>query len=223
MSTGPDAILEEPLQIQDGLARVPDRPGIGLRWRSEAVKALSLDRLAIIASAIPRCPHSFASDQISFTPVALRIARRGLARELEQMPKEISKWPRRNGLAARKRQKANVQAPWPLADDTADRPLRPGHLEISFGICSRRFGPGALRKLGASASAGGPLKKRAFPHHARLLGRFAQSGPSVDQICSFFFGKSRCGSCLASSASTAGRVLLITPYDKPFKLNPFSL
>jgi hypothetical protein len=25
-----DAILEEPLQIQDGLARVPDRPGIGL-------------------------------------------------------------------------------------------------------------------------------------------------------------------------------------------------
>jgi mandelate racemase len=38
-----DAILEEPLQIQDGLARVPDRPGIGLTWRSEAVKALSLD------------------------------------------------------------------------------------------------------------------------------------------------------------------------------------
>ena len=39
-----DAILEEPLQIQDGLARVRDRPGIGLTWRSEAVKALSLDR-----------------------------------------------------------------------------------------------------------------------------------------------------------------------------------
>ena len=39
-----DAILEEPLQIQDGLARVPDRPGIGLTWRSEAVKALSLER-----------------------------------------------------------------------------------------------------------------------------------------------------------------------------------
>jgi len=38
-----DAILEEPLQIQDGLAHVPDRPGIGLIWRSEAVKALSLD------------------------------------------------------------------------------------------------------------------------------------------------------------------------------------
>ncbi len=46
MSTGPtrSSILEEPLQIQDGLARVPDRPGIGLTWRSEAVKALSLDR-----------------------------------------------------------------------------------------------------------------------------------------------------------------------------------
>ncbi len=39
-----DAILEEPLQIQDGFARVPDRPGIGLTWRSEAVKTLSLDR-----------------------------------------------------------------------------------------------------------------------------------------------------------------------------------
>jgi mandelate racemase len=39
-----DGILEEPLQIQDGLARVPDRPGIGLTWRSEVVKALSLDR-----------------------------------------------------------------------------------------------------------------------------------------------------------------------------------
>ena len=39
-----DAILEEPLQIQDGLARVPDRPGIGLTWKSEAVKALSLGR-----------------------------------------------------------------------------------------------------------------------------------------------------------------------------------
>ena len=38
------AILEEPLQIQDGLARVPERPGIGLTWRTEAVKALSLDR-----------------------------------------------------------------------------------------------------------------------------------------------------------------------------------
>ena len=39
-----DAILEEPLQIQDGQARVPDRPGIGLAWRAEAVKALSMDR-----------------------------------------------------------------------------------------------------------------------------------------------------------------------------------
>jgi mandelate racemase len=37
-------ILEEPLQIQDGFARVPDRPGLGLGWRAEAVKALSMGR-----------------------------------------------------------------------------------------------------------------------------------------------------------------------------------
>jgi mandelate racemase len=36
-----DAILEEPLQIQGGFARVPDRPGTGLRWRPEALKAAS--------------------------------------------------------------------------------------------------------------------------------------------------------------------------------------
>jgi mandelate racemase len=39
-----DAILEEPLQIVAGFARVPDRPGIGLTWRPEAVKSLALDR-----------------------------------------------------------------------------------------------------------------------------------------------------------------------------------
>ncbi|HEX9401569.1 MAG TPA: enolase C-terminal domain-like protein [Anaeromyxobacter sp.] len=39
-----NAILEEPLRIQDGCACIPDRPGIGLAWRAEAVKALSLDR-----------------------------------------------------------------------------------------------------------------------------------------------------------------------------------
>jgi mandelate racemase len=39
-----DAILEEPLQIEDGFAHIPDRPGIGLTWRPEAVKALALDR-----------------------------------------------------------------------------------------------------------------------------------------------------------------------------------
>jgi mandelate racemase len=37
-----DSILEEPLQIQDGFARMPDCPGIGLTWRPEAVKALAL-------------------------------------------------------------------------------------------------------------------------------------------------------------------------------------
>jgi mandelate racemase len=39
-----DAILEEPLRISDGFARVPDRPGLGLAWRREAVEALALDR-----------------------------------------------------------------------------------------------------------------------------------------------------------------------------------
>lgn len=39
-----DAILEEPLRIEDGCARVPDRPGVGLAWRPEAVRALALGR-----------------------------------------------------------------------------------------------------------------------------------------------------------------------------------
>jgi mandelate racemase len=38
-----DAILEEPLRIEDGYAHVPDRPGIGLRWKLDAVKAFALD------------------------------------------------------------------------------------------------------------------------------------------------------------------------------------
>lgn len=37
-----DPILEEPLQIKDGCARVPERPGLGLAWRAEAVKMFSL-------------------------------------------------------------------------------------------------------------------------------------------------------------------------------------
>jgi mandelate racemase len=39
-----DAILEEPLRIENGDALVPDRPGIGLAWRMDAVKALAIDR-----------------------------------------------------------------------------------------------------------------------------------------------------------------------------------
>jgi mandelate racemase len=39
-----DAILEEPLQIVDGSARIADRPGIGLAWKTEAIEALRLDR-----------------------------------------------------------------------------------------------------------------------------------------------------------------------------------
>lgn len=38
------AVLEEPLRIADGLAHTPDRPGIGLTWRPEAVRALALGR-----------------------------------------------------------------------------------------------------------------------------------------------------------------------------------
>lgn len=38
-----DAILEEPLRIQDGFAHVSDRPGTGLAWRPEALRALSLE------------------------------------------------------------------------------------------------------------------------------------------------------------------------------------
>jgi mandelate racemase len=41
-----DAILEEPLQIRDGFAHTPDRPGVGLKWKSEAVKKLSLVQAA---------------------------------------------------------------------------------------------------------------------------------------------------------------------------------
>lgn len=39
-----DAVLEEPLRVEDGFAHVPDRPGLGLRWKPEAVKAFALDR-----------------------------------------------------------------------------------------------------------------------------------------------------------------------------------
>jgi mandelate racemase len=37
-----DPILEEPLRVRDGMVEVPDRPGLGLAWRPEAVRALSL-------------------------------------------------------------------------------------------------------------------------------------------------------------------------------------
>ncbi len=37
-----NAFLEEPIRIQDGFAHVANRPGIGLSWRREALKTLSL-------------------------------------------------------------------------------------------------------------------------------------------------------------------------------------
>ena len=37
-----NTILEEPLQIREGHALVPARPGLGLAWRPDAVKAFAL-------------------------------------------------------------------------------------------------------------------------------------------------------------------------------------
>lgn len=37
-----DAVLEEPLQIKDGHARIPERPGLGMRWDEKAVKKYQL-------------------------------------------------------------------------------------------------------------------------------------------------------------------------------------
>lgn len=37
-----DAILEEPLKVKDGHARIPERPGIGMRWDEKAVRRYAL-------------------------------------------------------------------------------------------------------------------------------------------------------------------------------------
>ena len=34
-----DPVLQEPYAIDDGLYRIPDRPGLGLDWDEDAVKA----------------------------------------------------------------------------------------------------------------------------------------------------------------------------------------
>jgi mandelate racemase len=39
-----DAILEQPLRVEDGSVRVPERPGLGLSWKTDAVKAFALGR-----------------------------------------------------------------------------------------------------------------------------------------------------------------------------------
>ena len=39
-----DAILEQPLRVENGSVRVPDRPGLGLSWKTDALKALALGR-----------------------------------------------------------------------------------------------------------------------------------------------------------------------------------
>ncbi|WP_374448777.1 enolase C-terminal domain-like protein [Stella sp.] len=36
-----DAVLEQPLEIRDGAARVPDRPGLGIAWSAEKLRRLA--------------------------------------------------------------------------------------------------------------------------------------------------------------------------------------
>jgi mandelate racemase len=48
-----DAILEEPLRIEDGYAQVRDRPGIGLRWKPEAVRAVRTGLMIDRQRAVP--------------------------------------------------------------------------------------------------------------------------------------------------------------------------
>jgi hypothetical protein len=102
---------------------------------------------------------------------------------LEQMPKEISKWPRRNGLSARKRQRANVHRPWPSASDTAGRPLRPGRLpSTSERIAWERAGAARgpwLCCVGSSSPMGIDLPPRlardpsALPPFRKFISAFA--------------------------------------------------
>jgi mandelate racemase len=35
-------VLRQPLTVQDGLARIPDRPGAGIEWDEEAVARYSV-------------------------------------------------------------------------------------------------------------------------------------------------------------------------------------
>lgn len=37
-----DAILEEPIRVKDGHARIPERPGVGMRWNEKAVRRYAL-------------------------------------------------------------------------------------------------------------------------------------------------------------------------------------
>jgi mandelate racemase len=34
-------LLREPVQVKDGVARIPDRPGVGIEWNEEAVARYS--------------------------------------------------------------------------------------------------------------------------------------------------------------------------------------
>ena len=37
-----DAVLKDPLEVKDGFARIPERPGTGIAWDEKAVKKYSL-------------------------------------------------------------------------------------------------------------------------------------------------------------------------------------
>jgi hypothetical protein len=68
------------------------------------------------------------------------------------MPKEISKWPRRNGLSVRKRQKANVHRHWPSASDTANR-IAPGPAPFTSNHGSLTCASAHAQSLGISPAS----------------------------------------------------------------------
>jgi Glycosyl hydrolases family 32 N-terminal domain len=95
--------------------------------------------------------------------------------DLEQIPKEISKWPRRNGLSARKRQR-------PMSKDLGLLPMTP-----QTGHCARAASQAVLKELlekglarrgvsGCVASAGQALQGlpclRALPETPRRSHHF---------------------------------------------------
>ncbi len=99
----------------------------------------------------------------------------GLRRQLEQMPKEISKWPRRNGLSARKR-------PRPMSIDLGLVPLTPqkGHCAraASQAILKELLGKGLARR-GVSGGVAAPANphgllppRRALPETPRRCHHF---------------------------------------------------
>ena len=75
---------------------------------------------------------------------------------LEQMPKEISKWPRRNGLSARKRQR-------PMSKDLGLLPMTP-----QAGHCARAASQAVLKELLGKGLARGWGEGAPSPSRASL-------------------------------------------------------